>query len=129
VIEEQGNLLNVIVDTLPGMIFYKDIEGKYIYTNKEYNEFHKKNGEYDLIGKNDFDIQISKELAIKFIENDDKIIKNKKPIFTDLLVDNENGEKIYLEVTKKPVIDKDEKIVGIVGLILDVTEKKKQKKD
>ena len=124
VIEEQENLLKVIVDTLPGMVFYKDIEGKYIYTNEEYTEFHKKNDVHDLIGKNDFDIQASNELAITFVKHDQEIIKNKRPIFTDLLISNEGGKKKYREVIKKPVIDKDKKTIGIVGLILDVTEKK-----
>ena len=124
VIEEQESLLKVIVDTLPGMVFYKDIEGKYIYTNEEYTEFHKKNDVHDLIGKNDFDIQASNELAITFVKHDQEIIKNKRPIFTDLLISNEGGKKIYREVIKKPVIDKDKKTIGIVGLILDVTEKK-----
>ncbi len=122
VIEEQENLLKVIVDTLPGMVFYKDIEGKYIYTNEEYTEFHKKNDVHDLIGKNDFDIQASNELAITFVKHDQEIIKNKRPIFTDLLISNEGGRKKYREVIKKPVIDKDKKTIGIVGLILDVTE-------
>jgi len=124
VIEEQENLLKVIVDTLPGMIFYKDIEGKYIYTNKEYTEFHKKNGVYDLIGKNDFDIKVSNESAITYTKQDQEVLKEKKPIFTNLSIENENGKNIYHEVIRKPVLGKDKKPVGVVGLVLDVTEKK-----
>ena len=124
VIEEQENLLKVIVDTLPGMIFYKDIKGKYIYTNKEYNEFHKKNDVNDLIGKSDFDIKVSTESAITYAKQDQEVLKEKKPVFTNLSIENENGQNIYYEVIRKPVIDKDKKPVGIVGLVLDVTEKK-----
>lgn len=124
VIEEQENLLKVVVDTLPGMIFYKDIDGKYVYANKEYTEFHKKNGVYNLIGKNDFEIQVSQEAAITHIQDDQQVIKNKKAIFTDISIKNENGRNIYREVIKKPVLDKNKEPIGVVGLVLDVTEKK-----
>lgn len=124
VIEEQKNLLKVIIDTLPGMIFYKDIEGKYIYANKEFMEFHKKNGVHDLIGKSDFDIKVNNEAAIIYAKQDQEVLKEKKSMLTHLSIENENGKKIYHEVIRKPVLGKDKKPVGVVGLVLDVTEKK-----
>ncbi|SFC56934.1 sensor domain-containing diguanylate cyclase/phosphohydrolase [Clostridium uliginosum] len=124
VIEEQKNLLKVIVDTLPGMIFYKDTEGKYVYANKEYAKFHEKNGVHEIIGKRDVDIQISGELASAYAQGDQEVMKSKKSIFTDIVTKIEQNKTVYSEVVKEPVIDKDGEVVGVVGLVLDVTEKK-----
>ena len=32
------------METLPGMIFYKDKDGKYVYVNKEFDKFYNTKG-------------------------------------------------------------------------------------
>ena len=124
VIEEQKNLLNLIVDTLPGMVFLKDTEGRYIYINKEYEIFNRKKGITNFIGQTDLEIQQDVKLAKSFIEKDNEVIRSKKNVLVNTTLINDNGEVQYYEIVKKPVINNNE-VVGIVGLILEVTEKKK----
>lgn len=125
VIEEQKNLFNVVLDTLPGMIFYKDIEGKYVYANKEYADFNKKNKKYhDVIDKDDLQVQLTKDKALEFIKQDKYVMDNKKAISINSTYINEDGKMIYNEVIKKPVLDNTGKAVGVIGLVSDVTEKK-----
>lgn len=125
VIEEQKNLLNVVLDTLPGMIFYKDIEGKYVYANKEYTDFNKKNKKcHDVIGKDDLQIQANKDQALEFIKQDRYVMDNKKAISINSTYINEDGKKVYNEIIKNPVLDNTGKSIGVIALVSDVTEKK-----
>lgn len=125
IIEEQENVLKIVMEALPGMVFYKDKEGKYVYANKEFNNFYNGKDIDELIGKTNFDIHPTKELAIKYTKEDKEVLQKKQSIKAETILQSENGEKIYTEAVKVPVLDKKENVVGVVGLILDVTEKKK----
>lgn len=130
IIEEQENILKVVMETLPGMVFYKDKEGKYIYANKKFNEFYNgKEGLDQLIGKTNFDVHPTEELALKYTREDIEVLKNKKSIKAETILKSVDGKDIYTEAVKVPVIDRENNAIGVVGLILDVTEKKKAEQE
>lgn len=130
IIEEQETVLKVVMETLPGMVFYKDKEGKYVYANKEFDEFYNgKEGIDKLIGKTNFDIHPTRELAIKYTTEDTEVLQKKQSIKSETILRSEDGKEIYTEAVKVPVIDKENDVVGVVGLILDVTEKKKAEEE
>lgn len=124
IIEEQENILKVVIETLPGMVFYKDKDGKYVYVNKEFDRFYNREGIGKSIGKNNFDIHSSEELALKYTKEDNEVIKNKKSICVQTILNSKDGKEIHTEAVKVPVIDKNNEAVGVVGLILDITDKK-----
>lgn len=130
IIEEQENVLKVVMETLPGMVFYKDKEGRYVYANKKFNEFYnRKEGLDQLIGKTNFDVHPTEELALKYTKEDIEVLKNKQSIKAETILKSKDGKEIYTEAVKVPVIDKGNETIGIVGLILDITEKKKAEKE
>lgn len=124
VIEEQENILKVVMDTLPGMVFYKDRHGKYVYVNKEFDKFYHRDGIGELIGKTNFDIHPTEELARKYTKEDNEVLEKKHNICAETILNSNYGKEIYTEAIKVPVINKNNEAVGVVGLILDVTEKK-----
>lgn len=124
VIEEQENILKVVMDTLPGMVFYKDKQGKYVYVNKEFDKFYHRDDVEELIGKTNFDIHPTEELAKKYTWEDNEVLQKKQSICAETILNSNDGREIYTEAVKVPVIDKNNEAVGVVGLILDVTEKK-----
>lgn len=124
IIEQQENILKVVMDSLPGMVFYKDKDGKYVYTNKEFNKFYNKTDSDESTGKTNFEIHPTEELANKYSEEDKEVLKKKQSIVYETILGSHKGEEIYTEAIKVPVINKKNEAVGVVGLILDVTEKK-----
>lgn len=124
IIEERENILKVVMDTLPGKVFYKDKNGRYVYVNKQFDEFYNKEDIGEVIGKTNFEIHPSEELAIKYTREDNEVIETKNSIKAETILYSDDGTEIYTEAVKVPVIDKDGEVVGVVGLILDVTEKK-----
>ncbi|WP_195973005.1 HD domain-containing phosphohydrolase [Clostridium thermobutyricum] len=121
-IEHQRTLTKNIIDILPGIIFYKDIDGKYIYANKECIEFYKKRGIEDIIGKTDLEIIENKEQAINFIEIDKNVIKSKQHFYDEEAFIQEDGSKSYKEIVKIPFLDSYGNPLGVIGRALDVTK-------
>ncbi|MEG0307517.1 MAG: diguanylate cyclase [Clostridium sp.] len=122
-LEKQRNLTNQIMDILPGVIFYKDEDGRYIYANKECRDFNKLRGIDNIIGKTDIEINPNKKLVEKFLHDDAIISATKTSIFNEVIFENPDGTKNYREVVKMPLIDGIGNILGIVGRSIDITEK------
>ncbi|MBE6090324.1 MAG: diguanylate cyclase [Clostridium beijerinckii] len=128
IIEKQENILKVVMDTLPGRVFFKDKEGRYVYVNKQFDEFYNKDGIGEVVGKTNIDIHPTEELAAKYSREDNEVIKNKRSIKAETILYSGDGEEIYTEAVKVPVIDKNGDVSGVVGLVLDITEKKEAEK-
>ncbi|HWQ77893.1 MAG TPA: ATP-binding protein, partial [Anaerovoracaceae bacterium] len=114
--------MQVILDNLPFVAWFKDLQGRYIAVNKSFEDQYgclKDN----IIGKYDFEI-FSKAQADTFLFGDiDIITKRKKVRFEEK---NENGR--WNEVFKSPVYNDYGNIIGTTGISRDITEKKMQEK-
>ena len=116
------SFLESLLDTVPDLIFYKDISGVYVECNKRFAEFKRLNKE-EIIGKNDYQLY-DKETAELYIEDDWKIIeKGESTIFEDW-VRFPDGRNVFLHTIKTPKYDIDGKMVGILGIARDITEMK-----
>jgi len=128
--EDYKILILSIGDTIPDMMWSKDINGKYIYANNSILKGLFYGLDYNsVIGKTDLEItKICKEKLgdenYTFGEvcgNSDLVVldKLKKERFLEWgLI---NGKELYLEVYKAPFY-KNGKVVGTVGTGRDVTE-------
>ncbi len=107
-----------IIETIPSNIFFKDTDLKYRFSTHHWSQVNDEN----IIGKTDLDIRRDKENAYTAMETDRNIIRSgvgcKYVIKSDL-----DGVISYLELIKEPVFSEDGKVIGIVGLANDVTEK------
>lgn len=114
--------MQVILDNLPFVAWFKDLQGRYMAVNKSFEDQYgclKEN----IIGKYDFEI-FSKAQADTFLFGDiDIITKRKKVHFVEK---NENGR--WNEVFKSPVFNDYGNIIGTTGISRDITEKKMQEK-
>ncbi len=114
--------MQVILDNLPFVAWFKDLQGRYLAVNKSFEDQYgclKDN----VIGKYDFEI-FSKAQADTFLFGDiDIITKRKKVHFEEK---NENGR--WNEVYKSPVFNDYGNIIGTTGISRDITEKKMQEK-
>lgn len=127
-LKKQSDLIRGIIDILPGIIFYKNIDGEYIYANKKCTEFYEERGVYNIIGKTDSEINPNKEQVEKFIADDKWILENKEPLENEAAFSNENGSLQYRKVTKIPLLDYCGNAVGIVGRSMNVTKERNYRK-
>lgn len=120
--KEQAALIDSLFNHIPDMIFYKDNEFKYVDCNPAFAEFIGKPKE-DIIGHNDFEF-FDKEHAEQFRYHDKIIIESQKANKNEEIVVYPDGRNVYLETLKTPFIDDNGKLIGLLGISRDITERK-----
>jgi len=114
--------LETIMDSIPGLVFYKDTENRYVRVNKYVADAHNMRKE-DLEGKDLFELY-AREQAQAYLDDDLEVINSGEP---KLNIDEpwvtETGTR-WVSTSKIPYVDKTGKIIGIIGVSMDVTGRK-----
>ena len=119
----ERSLLRTLIDNLPDCIYAKDAAGRKILANPADLKNLRCKTEAEAIGKTDFDL-FPQDLAEKFWAADQKVIQGEPVINREEYVLNDEGEKSWLLTSKLPLRDQSGKIVGLVGIGRDITERK-----
>ncbi|MHA1149706.1 MAG: PAS domain-containing sensor histidine kinase [Promethearchaeota archaeon] len=117
-----SELMDLILDNIPALIFTKDKNNSLLYVNKYFADAHdlKKS---ELKGKNLFDIY-PKDQAEAYWKDDLEVIKSKKPkAFIIEPWKTKEGNK-WVSTSKIPLRDSKGEIFGVLGVSLDITEQK-----
>lgn len=110
-----------IVKSLPATIFFKDTEGKYVFTTKTCDLINA-GRDRTIIGKRDYEIQFDKAIGQRYYEEDMRILETGESTHTIDEIDNGSGDIAYIEVIKQPIRNDEGEIIGICGICNDVTE-------
>lgn len=114
-----------MLKSLPSNIYFKDMDGKYVFCTHYWNHINTPENDpnWTIRGKYDIDIRKDKENALMAMEEDKKIIATQKGTTYEIKFDEE-GRTEYLQLIKNPVFDENGEMIGIVGLINNITETK-----
>ncbi|MFA3782029.1 ATP-binding protein [Melioribacteraceae bacterium 4301-Me] len=121
-IARSKNELETIINTAPALIYVKNLERKFTLVNTSFLHFFNITKEKilsqtneDLISKND------RWLAD---EEDNAIIENKITLNNiEREIQLYNGIKRWLNINKAPLIDENNEVIGIVGVMDDITQR------
>ena len=118
-------MLRTVIDNIPSLVFYKDKDLKYIGINKACEKFYNEKGVYDIIGKNDLEFPLEEEFKEICYKHDNIVLNTKEPLYIEekYSLPKENMVKTFQSI-KTPVINNSNEIIGLVGLVRDVTEYK-----
>ncbi|MFD3158547.1 diguanylate cyclase [Haloimpatiens sp. FM7330] len=114
--------LQTLIDTIPNPIFFKDEKGIYRHCNTAFVEYLGIKKE-DIIGFRVYDIHDEK-LADIYYKADNELLRNGGKQIYEAKVKYKNKELRDVLFTKAVFIDNYGKISGIVGNIIDITERK-----
>lgn len=111
-----------IFNSIPDIIFYKDTMGVYIMGNKAWADLVGR--PYDsIVGKTDFDL-FPKDVAESFRKKDREMMHSGQKKTNDEWIDYPDKRHVLLNTLKAPVYDKVGKIIGVVGISRDITNRK-----
>jgi two-component system, OmpR family, aerobic respiration control sensor histidine kinase ArcB len=118
--------LEKIINILPGHVYWKDKESKFLGCNDTQAKSYGFESSNTLIGKHDKDI-IKADIAQKIIENDKEIMSSKQSCtFEEEAFINKKRKWVLSQ--KAPIIDKNDEVLGVVGVSIDISDKKKLEK-
>jgi len=124
VIIYEQSLLHSLMDNISDSVYFKDKEKRFIRVNKVKAE-HSKLAPEEMIGKTDFDF-FPPEIAKQSSADDDFVIEKGKPIIDKVEeIIHSNKTEHWVSTTKVPWYNSEGKIIGVIGITRNITERKK----
>ncbi|HTY37460.1 MAG TPA: PAS domain S-box protein [Bacteroidota bacterium] len=127
-LNQERNLLRTLIDSLPDSvyIYIKDAQSRYIINNLAHLRSLGVARQEDVTGKTSFDF-FAREGAERFYADEQEIIRTGQPMIDreEIVYDNAIGEVRWHLTTKVPLTDASGKVVGLVGMSSDITERKR----
>jgi PAS domain S-box-containing protein len=122
-LQEQLRFLQILIDTIPIPVFYKDAAGVYLGCNKAFEGFIGLPRE-TFINKTVYDIA-PKELADEYYRKDAELFEKPGIQTYEFSVKHADGTRHDVVFQKATYPDADGKIAGLIGAIEDITGSKK----
>ncbi len=112
-----------LVETIPQNIFRKDLRGRFTFANSNFCRAVNRTAD-EVVGKTDFDL-FPPEMAIKYQQDDKRVLEKRVPFQAIEQHQDSNGNTLYVQVIKSPLIDAHGEVTGVQGIFWDETERYK----
>ena len=117
-----SEMMKRFMHSAPVNIFFKDAECKYRFASEICDLVYAgENG--SIVGKTDLEVQKFPEMGKMYYEDDKKILATGEGSQYINEFPMEDGESLYFEIKKSAVRDENGNIIGIVGIVDNVTER------
>ena len=124
---QQLNFQQILIDTIPSPIFYKDNEGRYLGCNSSFESY---TGlcKADIVGKMVYEIA-PENLADIYRRSDLALFKEPGVQQYETCVRYADGTLRDVFFTKGTFTDLEGEVTGLVGVMLDITERKRAERE
>ena len=124
----RGNqVLRALLNAIPMPVFYKDTSGRYIGVNHAFEAFYGKT-DGEMVGKTVFDVA-PPELADIYHRRDMEFFANPHLQVYESRLRDAYGEIHEVVFHKVPFWDSAGKLAGMIGVIIDITDRKRAEKE
>ena len=97
--------LMALMDTIPDRIYFKDLEGRFLATNRAQREFFRAPDEEAVLGKTDFDFFLPSHAGMAFADEQQIIATGEAVVGKLEREDLPDGRILWASTTKVPVRD------------------------
>ncbi|MBM4054944.1 MAG: PAS domain S-box protein [Planctomycetes bacterium] len=118
---ESKRQLQSVLDNTTACIYIKDISGKYLLINKQFEKLFHITRE-QIKGKTDYDI-FPQEMAEAFQKNDKKVLEANMPMEMEEIAPHDDGPHTYISI-KFPLFTSQGVPYGICGISTDISQRK-----
>jgi PAS domain S-box-containing protein len=120
---DQHNLLSSIIDTMPDHVFVKDVKGRYIMNNRAHRQYLGLAEGDGIEGKTVHDF-FPPSLARLYDRGDQQVLETGKALRNSEEPGRPIGPVRWLSTTKVPLREASGRILGLVCVSSDITERK-----
>ena len=124
-LQHERNLLRTLIDLVPDYIYVKDLHGRFIAANSATAHIMGVATPDDVLGKTDFDFY-PRPLAAEYRADEEELLRTGRPLVNkdEPHLDPAGNPRTVL-TTKVPLKDDQGRVVGLVGISRDITERKR----
>jgi PAS domain S-box-containing protein len=122
-LRRQANLINALLDSIPELVFFKDLAGVYLGCNPPFAELVGRPRE-EVVGRLDREL-FPAECAAAFFEADRRIIETRQSQRIEEWATYPDGRRRLLETFKTPYWSAEGALIGVLGISRDITARKR----
>ena len=113
-----NNTMLSVLDSMPDVIFYKDLAGVYRGGNSAWEKLVGK-PRSEVIGKTDFDL-FPHDVAASFSAYDQAMLESGLPRKNAEMLTYPDGHTVWVETTKMPWFGSDGEVLGVLGTCREI---------
>lgn len=123
-IKESQQFLQLILDTIPQRVFWKDKDLRFLGVNQKCAEDSGFSNVEDIVGKTDFDLPWSKNEIEAFRKDDLEVMKSGQSKLKIIEPQTKkDGTVSYVVTNKMPLKSYDGRTIGVLGTYEDITDR------
>ncbi|MGB6977552.1 MAG: PAS domain-containing protein [Gammaproteobacteria bacterium] len=115
--------LNSVIESIAGNHWWKDLDGRYRGFNDALTKALGLESTIDILGKTDYELLWTGGAA-ELVKHDKEVIVSRRPLTYEEEVPVEDGKALTFLVTKVPLKDENNNIIGTIGTSIDITAQK-----
>ncbi len=116
-------ILRGLIDSIPDLIFYKDVHGKYLGCNVAFEKYCGRS-EKQLVGLSDLDL-FPREVGLAYQERDRQMLAEGRAKRNEEWLQYPDGKCLLVEILKTPFFGPDGQTMGLIGISRDITERRR----
>ena len=126
---ESRNILQTIIETIPMRVFWKDLDSRYLGCNSAFSQDAGLASPRAIIGK--LDTELSWQTQADLYRADDlSVMQTNVPrLAYEEPQTTPDGQTIWLRTSKTALCDNQSKVIGVLGVYDDITERKQIEKE
>lgn len=122
-LKNEKQYLQMLMDSVPDRIYFKNKDSKFIRANNAIARMFGMENPEELYGKTDFDLH-DPEHAKQAFEDEQELMRSGNHLINKVESHIQHGSRVWETSTKIPLFDKDNEIIGLVGISRDFTRQK-----
>jgi len=115
--------LSTLIQAIPDVIYFKDARGRNLVFNQAFQDLTGMTYS-DIAGKTDDEL-FPREMVEICRNSDDEVFGSGKTCRFEEVFNLDDGRKMVFDSIKSPIFDLNGKVVGLIGISRDITEKKR----
>lgn len=120
---EDPELLRMLFDINPTLVFVKDRQGRFVFANKALADVYSSSVD-ELLGKTDADFNPDIDEIEHFLVDDIKVMDSQQELFVaQEKVTAPDGSNVWLQTVKRPLVDENGVCNHLLGVSVDITQR------